>query len=120
MLGPVREKFSAALDFNGYRVGDRSSFNDDQVAKRGARWASRLMVQMKMQIYDGVETISIMEFFQGLKMASNNNGIYERAALWLFPHFMKNSAAAPPTLRLSINSKSLHRGVEEGILTTYC
>lgn len=118
-IRPVNNRFRDALDFRTYRLVDTSPKYDDRVAKRVAKWAKRLQVQMKTNIFDSFDPISIISFLSAFKLACDTNGVHEGAAMWLLHFFMKKPAAAALNSRISLPSKS-HRRHKEGTLTTYC
>lgn len=49
----------------------------------------RLEVQLKSQIFDGHDPLSILGFLLAVHMALDTNGIHEDAAMWLFHFFTK-------------------------------
>lgn len=63
---------------------------------------------MKAQIFDPLDSMSIIGFLHSFKMGCGSNGIFEGAAMRLFSYFFKKSAAAAFVKRLSLESKSLH------------
>lgn len=66
-----------------------------------------------------MDLISIIGFFQALKLVSDNNGISEEAIAWLVPLFTKKSEAVAFTEPLSLTARSLHGSIEEGTLPSY-
>lgn len=60
--------------------------------------------------------VSLLSF----KLACNENGIYEGAAMGLLPFFMKNQSAAMLNSRICLEAKSWHKRQKEETLTIYC
>lgn len=51
---------STVLDYNTFRWFERSLLYKGQVAKHVAKWMSRRQVHMKAQIFDPMDSISII------------------------------------------------------------
>lgn len=45
------------------------------------KWAKRLQVQMKSQVYDSLDRILIISFFSAFKIACDTNEVQEWAVL---------------------------------------
>lgn len=60
---------------------------------------------MKRQVFIVMNPVHIVGFLYTFKMAFDISTIHEGAAMWLFPHIMKNSAATTQSSRLSLQSK---------------
>lgn len=56
------------------------------------KWAERTEVSMRSAIFKPSDTISLLFFLHNSKGAYDINGIHDGAAMWLFPHFMKDAA----------------------------
>lgn len=61
---------------------------------------------MNSQLLYLMDPISIIGFLHVFKMACDNNGTHEGAAMWLIPFFMKKTAAAAITARPSLKAGS--------------
>lgn len=81
VIFPVNDRFRKVSDYRRYRLADKSSLYDDEVARSVSRWAKRLQVQMKSQFFDSLDPISIISFLSGLKLACGTEKVHQRAAL---------------------------------------
>lgn len=77
------------MDIHSYLLADRSMHYDEQVAKNVGKWASRIQVQMKFQILDLMNSMSIIGFLHALKMAFDNNRIHKGSVMWFVLFFPK-------------------------------
>lgn len=77
-----------------------------------------MVVQMKSCFLKPLDPTFVLSFLQKFKSACDSNGVYEEAAMWLFPYFLKELAkAALSNYMMTQNSGQTHF---EGKLTTYC
>lgn len=61
-------------------LADKSQVYDEKVAKHVWKWVSGLQVKMKAQLFDPMDTVSVIGFVSGFKMACENNAMHECAA----------------------------------------
>jgi len=66
----------------------------------------RMEVQLKSQIFDPMDPITILSFLPAFKTACDSNGIHEGAAMWLFQFFVKKTAKAALSARTTTVSAS--------------
>lgn len=59
----------------------------------GAVWASRLHAQTEVEADGLVNIIPIIGVLHSYLVASDKDGMYKIAAIWLFVNFMRNSKA---------------------------
>lgn len=81
LLKQENDKFYKALEFYTYNLVERSSLYDGEVAKRAAKWESRLQVQLNGQTSDQMDLVSIIGFLDAFKMACDNNTLHDGATL---------------------------------------
>lgn len=68
---------------------------------------------MKRNIFDSADLILLLSFFPVFRAICVSSGITGTAARRLFLYFMKNTAAAAPSTRLSFASVRLARRTDE-------
>lgn len=73
--------------------------------KHIVKWVSRLQAQVKSQISDPMDPVSITWLLNAFNVVCIINSTHEGAAMWLFPSFMSKSTAPELTARLSLNAK---------------
>lgn len=73
----------------------------------------RLQVQMKSQGLYSLDPFSIFSFLSAFKLASDTNGVVERAVLWRLHFFMKCTAVAALNAGVALQFKS-HNCQNEG------
>lgn len=71
-----------------------------------ARWAKCMDVQMKSFIFKPANLISILTLLHIFKTARDCNGNDKRAAMWLFLHFIDQSAKATLSYRICATDKT--------------
>jgi len=103
-LRPVNTHFRRALDYRTYLLNDRSTKFNSGVTKQIAKMVRRMDVQMKSQIFDPVDPITILSFLPAFKTACDSNGIHEGAAMWLFQYFVKKTTKAAIVARTTAGS----------------
>lgn len=81
--------YRRALDFHTYRLHYRSSRMNSYGKYKVDSRKKRLIVEMVSHLFNPDEPISIMDFLQTFKPASNSLVIHEAATLFLFAHFMQ-------------------------------
>lgn len=69
------------MDFHSYPLAERSTSYDEQVSKHVAKRASRPQNQMKSQLFDQMDLISIIGFLQAFKIACDNNEAHKGATM---------------------------------------
>lgn len=52
----LNDKFNTVLDSNTYRLVEKATFYDDQLAKQVAKWASGFQAKMKGPAFDPMDT----------------------------------------------------------------
>lgn len=122
VLLPMNDWYWIALDYRAYCLSEKSLIYDEQVVKHVSKCASRLQVQMKLQQFDPINSMSVIGFFIGIQnciQQLDNYAIHEGAAMWLVTHFMKRVAVGELTARLSLKPKSSKRKTKESVLTMY-
>lgn len=80
VIHSVSDGFQEALDYRTYLLADKSSNYDDEVVISVPNWTKRLQVQMKFQVFDSFNLISIIIFVLASKLVCNTNGVHEGAA----------------------------------------
>lgn len=115
----MNEIFRDALDYRSYRLANTKQTYGCKVAKQISKMAKRLEVQMRPNMSDATDPISILSFLSMFQAACDTNGISEGAEMWLFPFFVQKPANTAMTARLSLVKKSHKRRSEEK-LTSYC
>lgn len=65
----VNDRFRVALNYTTYRLAGTYLHYEDEVAKFMVKLASRLQIQMQVQVFDPMDHISIIEFSQKFKVA---------------------------------------------------
>lgn len=119
VLHAVNEWFRLVMDFHGYRLADRSTHYKEQATNHPANWASRPQVQMKSELFEIMDQISIIGFIHAFKTAGDNNRVQEGAPMWLVILFIKKTPAEALAGRLSLKHRSSHGSVPEVMLTSY-
>lgn len=63
---PENQRYLTALGYNTYCLAVMSQVHDKQVAKQVLKWASRLHLHMKAQLFDAVELCQSLASYQDL------------------------------------------------------
>ena len=120
LIRPVNLLFRKALDYRTYRLSDRSQHYDRVVAKKVAKMAKMMEVQLRSHFFDATDPISILAFLPQFKTACDTNGVHEGAETWLFQFFIKSPAKAALVARIRAPNKAKAKhGRKDGILTSY-
>lgn len=82
----VNDPFLKALDYRTYRFVDQLSHFDDEVARKLAKCAKHLQVQIESKIFDSLHSIQIIIFLFAIKLVWDTNAVQEVIALRLL-HF---------------------------------
>lgn len=107
VLQTMNTRFRKAIDYWSYMWEEKSTKYDRTVSKNFNKVTKSITAQMKSHLFDPFQPISIIEVLRNFKLTCNTNAIYEGAAIWLFNIFVKNSASAALTARLTnIKTKS--------------
>lgn len=83
VLCTVSDGDRAILNHPECHLGEKLLVYGNQLANIGAKCATRLPVQMKLQIIGPMYAISITVFKQALKMACNNNTVRWGSIMWI-------------------------------------
>lgn len=81
---PLKNFFAKMVDYEIYRLHDRSTRYNTSIAKPLTNIQCRLDIQMKKQNFSGEDPISALNFLTRLCSGFATNGIYENATLWCF------------------------------------
>lgn len=81
MIPPAKALPTDALDYRTYCLANRDQTCIHRIAQRISRMRRSLYVQMRDQLIDGCDHISILSFFKTLKTAYGSNEILEGAAI---------------------------------------
>lgn len=95
VLCSVNNRFGDPLHYKNCHPAYSLSMFDKFVAKTVAKWAEQLRIQMKMNVFDSFNPISIIGFLSNFKPACDTNGIHEGAAMRP-PSFFWKSCLLPP------------------------
>lgn len=90
----VSAYYWTALDCRSYCLSTKFQPYDDDVASRFAKMARQLQVQLKSQMFEGSDPISILDSLPTFQIACNTNGIHKDEEMGLFHFFMKKPAGA--------------------------
>lgn len=85
-------------------LADQSQHYDDDLARHIAKMAKRLEVQLKLQMFDGSNPITILSFLLAFQMACDTNITHAGVSMWLFPSFVKKPACAALSARTCLTS----------------
>lgn len=105
VVHPVNHPFQEVLWYRTYHLPDESSHYGDEVAWSIAWWAKCLQVQMRSQILDFFDRISILSFLFAFKLAFDLNGVHKGAVIWLLNGFKNCFAAVTLSTRTVLKSK---------------
>lgn len=73
---------------------------DETVAKTIARWARRLLTQMRLDTFNASDPISVVSFLSTFRLACNPHGIHEEAAMCLFHDLTKGPSGTSLNARI--------------------
>lgn len=118
VIQPDNAYLGTAMGYHSYRMADRSQYYDDGVARHIAKMGRRLKVQLKSQMFDGSDPITILSFLPAFQMTSDKNRVHEGADMWLFHFFRKKPAGAEFNAKKCLTSS--RRSCQKGNLTSYC
>lgn len=100
----MKDCFKKAMNYHSYWLTNRSWNYDGKVAKHVAKWASGFRSIKKSQLFDPMDTISVMGFLHAFNMDCDTNQVHEGAAMWLDPLlYEKDSSPCPPNHAISCN-----------------
>lgn len=102
VLLSVNNRFCDALDHQIYPLADKSSNYDDRPSKSVTTWTKWLQVQLRTNLFDSLDFISIISFLSTFKLACDTNGTHKDSAIRLLHFFMKKPAA------VYLNSRKTH------------
>lgn len=119
VIQSVSTRFQEAPDYRTYLLEDRSFHNDDKVARSVAKWSKPLQVQMRSQMFNSFDQISILRFLSAFMLPCYSNGVYEVGGLCLLHCFVKHHDAAALNEWIALKSKS-HKRQKQGTVTSYC
>jgi len=110
-IQPTNELFTDAVNYQTYRLTNRSKRYNSSVSKRISKMQKGMNVQLQSQKFDGTDPVTVINFLDAFQTACDTNGIHEGAAMWLFQFFLKNPAQATVKARLAADSprKKKHR-----------
>lgn len=74
------------FDYRTCIITDKSSCYNYEVARSVVKFAERLQVQMKLQIFDSLGQVPVISLLLAFKLARDTNGMPKDAKLWLL-HF---------------------------------
>lgn len=97
---------------------DKCQYYNDNKLGLIVKMAEQLWVQLKLQMFDDFNTISILSFLLAFKIPFNTNGIYDGTALCLFHFLIKKRVRAALTARGCQFSSIQVR--QESDMTFYC
>lgn len=81
---PANAYFETAVEYCSYYLANRSQHYDEHLTRHIVKMTKRLEVQLKSEISDRSDWITILSFLQEFQMACDMNGIHEGSAVLLF------------------------------------
>lgn len=118
-IHPVDDNFQEALDYWKYGFVDKSSHDNDEVARSVPKWIVEVQVQAKSLLFDFLDHIPIISFLSALELACDMDGVQNGSAWCLLHKFLKPLVAT--TLNICIAPRSKwHSSQMEGTATFYC
>lgn len=72
-----------------------------QVDRKVGKWVKRMGTQIKTALFTPSDLTSVLSLLRNFKTAHDSNGIPKGAAMWLFPHFIKEPARDTLAHRIS-------------------
>ena len=117
-LEPLNDLFTKAVDYRTYRLENRNAAYTSSVAQKITKQHKRLSFQMGDTTFSGDDPIAIIDFLQRFKIACDQNGFSEGAAMWLFQFYLKGQAATLLHSRMQGNTMAVEEDQTE-MLRTY-
>lgn len=87
--------FQRAVDYRTYLLDNKSLKYDQAVSKDISKMSKHMPAQIKPHTIDPFGPVLIIAFLCNFTLARKDNGIHEKAAMWLFLSFLKKSASSP-------------------------
>lgn len=116
VLYPVHDLYLTELDYCTDHIHDKSCVYDCKVTKNCVKhfpkWASLLQVQLKSQQVDTTGFMLFNCFLSAFKMACDKKDIHVDEVRWIVSNFIKWTAAAKLTERLSLKRSFQRNGTE--------
>lgn len=97
----MHPRLRKAVDYRTCHFADTSTGYNHFVSKHIAKKAKRMTAQMKPNIFNPFDPISIIAFLEIFKPASNFNEVREGAVMWLYHSSMNKTSSAVLNARLS-------------------
>lgn len=107
-----------AMHFQIWQLAEISMHYDQKDEKHVTKWASRLQVYMKSQLFHFRDLMEIIGILYTINMACVHGTGHEGAATWTVPFFVKKTAAAVPTKAFSLRARYSFGSVKEGLITS--
>lgn len=89
----MKKHYALAVDYRKYRLANRSPRYDDTVSSYVAKLVKKIKSQMKAHFFDPKDPIFIIGFLATFELTCDTNKIHEGAAMWVLPHFVKETIA---------------------------
>lgn len=70
------------MDYRSSPLAEQSQHYDNNVSRHIAKMTKRLELQLKVQIFDRSDPITILSFLPVIQMGCDANGVYEGASIW--------------------------------------
>lgn len=106
VIQSVNELYERALDYRTYRLVDKPSEYDGNVAKNIAKDAKRLQTQKPCATFDAFYLVFVISFLTAMKLVCDTNSIRDRAAMLIYLFSMKGPSANALNARLRFKPAS--------------
>ena len=119
---PTIVEFTRALDFRTYRLRLQDQTFSGTHGRTIPSFKKKMTAEMESHIFDGKDSIKILDFLAAFRRACDGMGVHEGAAVFLFTYFMTGNPAADLSSRIESNpgNFAFHQSRKEDVLTSYC
>lgn len=107
------------MDFHRYRLADRSTHYEEEVAKHVAKRVCRLKVRMDSQLFGPWTRYQILDSCTPLRWPRDSNKANKGAIMRLPPFIIRRTAAAALKERFSLKDRLLNGSLKEDMLTSH-
>lgn len=101
----MSELFAKAVHYRYYRRIKRFFHYDDDITNELKKITKKITVPMKDHSISVENLVSTIASLQGFKVACDASNIHDRAAMWLFKHYISGRVKAVIVARVTVPTK---------------
>lgn len=117
VIVPVK-KILEELDYRTDRLNDKSRKYVGKIEIKMSKWNIYLALQMRSQMSDTSDLITIVPFLQDFTLDCDSNDKHEGVTMWTYNTFMNNSASSMLYARICHRCPKFM--TKKGLLISHC